>query len=467
MSTLIPKFDLKNGGATPTGAVNRSIDEKLTDIISVKDFGATGDGVTDDSGAIQAAINSAKSVYFPPGIYLVNTQVNLSQDRCKLWGVNGETIMLAAGNNAIFGANSAFSAAVVEISGFVFKGNVAGQGTGIFSPTGATPYYLSWYHIHDCSFEKSLAFGINGILISSNITDCNFGLFGVGPNFQAIKSIGTASPEFSSNITSIRNCEFAYTSGVASCVEFEYGFKIILDTCIFEQNNVSGSIILFTGEGYPVVNNCWFELNTCSSLIKISPTVNIETIVLTLTNNNFNTSTTPSLAIIDFDTTSNRNLVFNQNLIALGNCPLANPTANLLSFVGNYSTNIGIVAAAAGPAIFDSGVTVNNTVKANLFQSVANTTPVANTPVAVYTFPTYTYPSTSGVALYLVSGNVTRDAAGDYSAFAVIATDTTTGRVIQNSTQAGITLSLSGLVLSAVTNSATPLNVDISIIRIG
>jgi len=36
MTTLIPKFDLKNGGSTPTGAVNRTISEKLSDIICVK-----------------------------------------------------------------------------------------------------------------------------------------------------------------------------------------------------------------------------------------------------------------------------------------------------------------------------------------------------------------------------------------------------------------------------------------------
>jgi len=49
-----------------TGAVARSAQEKMLDLVSVKDFGAVGDGVTDDTAAFQAAINSgARSIYVP------------------------------------------------------------------------------------------------------------------------------------------------------------------------------------------------------------------------------------------------------------------------------------------------------------------------------------------------------------------------------------------------------------------
>ena len=61
MTTLIPKINFKNGGATPTGATTRSIDSKLEEIVSVLDFGADPTGVADSSTAFQNAINYAVS----------------------------------------------------------------------------------------------------------------------------------------------------------------------------------------------------------------------------------------------------------------------------------------------------------------------------------------------------------------------------------------------------------------------
>jgi hypothetical protein len=50
-------------------AVSRTSQSKMSDIVSVKDFGAVGDGTTDDTAAMQAAHNSGKLIYYPAGNY--------------------------------------------------------------------------------------------------------------------------------------------------------------------------------------------------------------------------------------------------------------------------------------------------------------------------------------------------------------------------------------------------------------
>jgi hypothetical protein len=51
------------------GSVGTNVGEKLSETVSVKDFGAVGDGVADDTAAIQAAIDSGQAITFPKGDY--------------------------------------------------------------------------------------------------------------------------------------------------------------------------------------------------------------------------------------------------------------------------------------------------------------------------------------------------------------------------------------------------------------
>lgn len=68
-----------------TGAALHTIQDKLSETISIRDFGAVGDGVTDDTTAVQAAITSAygKTLLFTSGTYLcgpltVNSSISFS-----------------------------------------------------------------------------------------------------------------------------------------------------------------------------------------------------------------------------------------------------------------------------------------------------------------------------------------------------------------------------------------------------
>lgn len=72
--------------AAPAGAVARSIESKDRDFISVKDFGAKGDGTTDDTAAVQTAITAISesqsrrgaTLYFPRGHYKLTDTLTLT-----------------------------------------------------------------------------------------------------------------------------------------------------------------------------------------------------------------------------------------------------------------------------------------------------------------------------------------------------------------------------------------------------
>jgi len=85
-----------------TGAQDRTVLTKLQETVSVKDFGAVGDGVTDDSAAIQAAINAATyGVYFPDGEYIA-AEIPLNKNDFVLYGP------MAAITNNLAGAKHTF-----------------------------------------------------------------------------------------------------------------------------------------------------------------------------------------------------------------------------------------------------------------------------------------------------------------------------------------------------------------------
>jgi len=63
-----------------TGAQQRTVENKLRDVVSVKDFGAIGNGTSDDSAAVKAAMQYASSIeamlYWPAGTYVISSGVN-------------------------------------------------------------------------------------------------------------------------------------------------------------------------------------------------------------------------------------------------------------------------------------------------------------------------------------------------------------------------------------------------------
>lgn len=56
-----------------TGATTRTVESVLYETVSVKDFGAVGDGVTNDTAAFVSALATGKKIFLPNGSYYITT----------------------------------------------------------------------------------------------------------------------------------------------------------------------------------------------------------------------------------------------------------------------------------------------------------------------------------------------------------------------------------------------------------
>jgi hypothetical protein len=121
-----------------TGTVSRTSQSKMRDIVSVKDFGAVGDGVTDDTAALQAALDRIDTVggelLFPSGVYNYTalTLTTGAANAIRLRGVSsmnrtnftqGSVLVCTGSSGNAFTLDGAAVAASVIFDGLVFKGN--------------------------------------------------------------------------------------------------------------------------------------------------------------------------------------------------------------------------------------------------------------------------------------------------------------------------------------------------------
>lgn len=166
-----------------TGASATTVQAKLRQTLSVKDFGATGDGVTDDTTALQNALNagSGRSVYFPAGTYRISTTLVVKTNTTLVGdGINKSIIKLTSGfsasatairNDIVTGTANVYYDTNLEFYGLTFDGNNNATRTaeliGILKVQNVT--------FSNCSIQNSTFIGL-AMTANRNmtVTECYF-----------------------------------------------------------------------------------------------------------------------------------------------------------------------------------------------------------------------------------------------------------------------------------------------------
>lgn len=249
-----------------SGAVSRSQQSKNSDIVNVADFGAVGDGVTDDAGAISSAIVYLKSIgggelHFNSGTFLSSTVIDLTGVNISLKGsgqystklkasFSGDTFInlyeasdsrispVSISDMFIDGSNTVGRVLSIKYRHYTKFTNVIISG-GLAHSVYSVDAWLNTYI--NCGFESSNA----GVLLDganhrTAFYSCSFQGNTVG-NLQ-VRSNGTV-PDGNTALY-FANCDFEFSSGVG--IDFQ-GSDMTLDCCYLGENLEGVCLLIYSG----------------------------------------------------------------------------------------------------------------------------------------------------------------------------------------------------------------------------
>ena len=255
-----------------TNSVVTTVQNKLAQTVSVKDFGAVGDGVTDDTAAIQAALDSLTNggtLNVPEGTYVVSYLVVSNQD-VTISGEGTSSVMLSNQDFTTAHRPTIWIAAnncTVKNLYFTYENWISANLVSLLT---TRPSASSYFGNHVCvgyqdlytSASSGVYNTLYGVTLSviDNTTIDNINILGTALHGIAF---------FNATNTTVKNCTVKQFKATGI-----YGDVAVPKTTV--QNNyleTSGDDGIFIGSSAGRINGVWTPITT-AELISVNVTNN-------------------------------------------------------------------------------------------------------------------------------------------------------------------------------------------------
>lgn len=285
-----------------TGSVGRTVYSKLTDFVSVKDFGAVGDGVTNDTAAIQAAITyvqtAKRRLYVPGGTYIVTGPISVSASGVEIFGDGAYSAILKASGNFASILNMTAAAAYVTVENLSFLTGTTTTKCATLAVNCVVIRFSNCYFEGDlngdlvysngqnldldrCTFQMNsgTTYGLNLDCYNQNtgVTNCRFGGVGRGVRVtnaltpgsnrvEGLKIVGSYFINTGTTNLEIGTSLFTTLDGTAfdQCTSFAVDIQagadnVVIDGCYLGSSAVTTAIgvniAATAGHGHVISNN--------------------------------------------------------------------------------------------------------------------------------------------------------------------------------------------------------------------
>lgn len=244
----------------------RTLAARFAEVANVKDYGALGDGSTNDSTAINAALASgAKSVFVPDGTYIIGSQLLMYLSDVTLYATGSVTFKIVD-NIAVGITMMRIRGSRCTIRGIIFEGNnaapaVSTDNTAINIDTNSGT--ITDLRFRDCVFQNFNSYGVfafnAGTLTGLSFAGCKFRGF---TNTDAIPPAAIQIVQPTTSIVRILDCQFEDLTGtgigIRSVNNTADTYDVSIVGCTFNHDSFD-----YTSIGVEVLRAYGFTVSGC------------------------------------------------------------------------------------------------------------------------------------------------------------------------------------------------------------